>query len=292
MNAIKHVVLDFDGTCTQIPVIYAAFLKQYKNELNARLPPNQQISDDEWSNAQDQVRQHSPAAGWSIGTTPSAPAAADPYILSGEAAKYIFKAKKITTPIPVEAFANSSAAHPAPWREETLEIIKLLLKQNVSVHFVSNSGTQMIKQRMQDLWGGTNLPPGIDFHGSASKYNISEPDWVEVVEWPAWLKDLYSAVPAAEISVNIGRPIYLRRGSLASIIAAVFKNDPDMLATTIFCGDIWELDLALPAALGANIHLIERASPFDTYDYERNLTMLNKHKGKISRDLRGLKAWL
>jgi hypothetical protein len=53
---------------------------------------------------------------------------------------------------------------------------------------------------------------------------------------------------------------------------------------------VWELDLALPAAMGGHIHLIERASPFDTYDFEKQLTLA--HRGKVSKDLLGLKEWL
>jgi phosphoglycolate phosphatase-like HAD superfamily hydrolase len=286
MSAIKHVILDFDGTCTQIPVIYQSFLNQYLKELN--MP---KISHQEWQNAQDLVRQHSPTAGWTLGTTSSAPAAADPYILSGEATKYLVKTNIIKTPVPSTAFTNAYADNPGPWRKETLDVIKTLLKHEVAVHFVSNSSPQLITQRLQDLWGGTPLPASVNVHGNASKFNISEPDWVDIDSWPAWIRDLYNAVPAAETSVNIGRPIYLRRGSFISIIADLFKHEPEnMLASTVFCGDVWELDLALPSELGANIHLIERASPFDTYPYERELTKAKK--GKISADLNGLKEWL
>jgi len=47
MSAIKHVILDFDGTCTQIPIIYKSFLDQYLKELN--MP---QVSAQDWQNAQ------------------------------------------------------------------------------------------------------------------------------------------------------------------------------------------------------------------------------------------------
>jgi hypothetical protein len=42
--------------------------------------------------------------------------------------------------------------------------------------------------------------------------------------------------------------------------------------------------------MGARIHLIERAAPFDTYDYERELTVHGG--GKISPDLKGLLDWI
>ncbi|HEU4727453.1 MAG TPA: hypothetical protein VFT22_06185, partial [Kofleriaceae bacterium] len=57
------------------------------------------------------------------------------------------------------------------------------------------------------------------------------------------------------------------------------------IAQTIVCGDIWELDLAMPRALGAAVHLVRRAPPFETYAYE--LAQLAA-PGDASSDLRGL----
>lgn len=286
------VILDFDGTCTQIPLAFAQFLKDYLVGLNLALPADKQISDKLWKLGQQEVKKNSPEAGWTLGTTPAAPAAADPYILSFETTRILLKYHlKISASIPPSVFANAYAANPAPWRVETLEVIKSLLQKNVSVHFVSNSDPQMIKHRLQDLWGGSQLPKTIFFHGNASKYNISEVDAEDKAGWTKQLKQIYDQVPAVQPSVSIGRPLYLRRGSFFSIIATIFNNDLSKLSSSIFCGDVWELDLALPATLGANIHLIERAAPFNTYAYERKLSLIKKGQGKISADLSGLLEW-
>src|SRR5207237_4506194 len=65
------------------------------------------------------------------------------------------------------------------------------------------------------------------------------------------------------------RPIYLRRGAYFEAINRVLAGDLDELTQTVFCGDTWEMDLAMPYALGAKVHLLDRAAPFETYCYER-----------------------
>jgi hypothetical protein len=78
----------------------------------------------------------------------------------------------------------------------------------------------------------------------------------------------------------LDRPVYLRRGAyFEALCATTFPMEQ-----TLVCGDIWELDLALPAALGAQVHLIERAAPFATYRYERERLA----KGQSSPNLEAL----
>ncbi|HUB61246.1 MAG TPA: hypothetical protein VL978_11110 [Puia sp.] len=292
MKKITDLILDFDGTCTQIPLVYEAFLEAYRKGINAVLTPGQQISQQLWAEGMTEVRAHSPAAGWTTDFTPSAPAAADPYILSFETARYLFRSQspQITTPIPLAAFVAAYAANPAPWRVETLEVIKELHKKGIAIYFVSNSSTQTITQRFQDLWGGTPRPDTIQVQGNAAKFEITEPDWDTLAGVPPKLTGLLDKVPAVQPDINIGRPLYLRRGNFFNVIAGIFSKNPDRFATSLFCGDVWELDLALPAAMGANIHLVERAKPFDTYDYEKALT--HKAGGKVSPDLTGLLEWI
>lgn len=294
MEKITDLILDFDGTCTQIPLIYEKFLRDYFAGLKAKLPTSQHVSQKQWDDALRLVMGKSPAAGWTVAATPSAPAAADPYVLAFEAARYVFRSQspKIIFQIPAEVFTTAYTANAAPWREETLDVIKTMLANDVSIHLVTNSDKQAVTLRLQDLWGGGKLPDALSVIGSAAKFNITEPDWDSLEGMPKELCENFDHVPAVQPDTDMGRPLYLRRGSFFSAIASIFKSRPGNLATSIFCGDVWELDLALPAAMGANIHLIERAAPFNTYDYERNLTISRKHKGRISRDLNGLLEWL
>ena len=287
---ITDVIMDFDGTCTVIPDIYQAFLSEYLIGLNKTAFSGNPIMADEWKEAQEKVRTHSPLAAWTIAYAPAAPAAADPYILSFEAAKYLLRQKNIPNDIPQEVFKNASDRFPAPWRPEAREVFETLLENNIKITFISNSSSKTITQRLLTLFSVKKLPFGIGVKSDAAKFRIAELPWYSAI--PQDIRRSFQAVPATHNDLGIGRPVYLRRAAYFEAICAAFNNDLARLPTTVVCGDIWEMDLALPYELGANVHLIERASPFCTYEYERKATLHDTRRGKISSDLRGLLEWV
>src|SRR5262249_61062446 len=116
-TAIQHVVLDFDGTCTQIPKVWETYLELY---FKALPEAGFKISAAEWREACDAVRIHSPKAGWTLAGCAAAPAAADPYILADEAMRLILRRRGDRRPVPPEINAKAYGAEPEPWREETL----------------------------------------------------------------------------------------------------------------------------------------------------------------------------
>jgi len=282
--------MDFDGTCTVIPDIYQAFLSEYLAGLNKTAFSGNPIMADEWNDALEKVRIHSPEAAWTFATAPAAPAGADPYILSFEAARYLLQKKEIKKEIPPDVFKNASELFPAPWRPEAREVFETLLESNINITFISNSSSTTITNRLLSLFSVEKLPFGIVVQSDAAKFRIAELPWYSTI--PQDTQRLFQTVPATYKDVGVDRPVYLRRAAYFEAICAAFNNDLTRSRTTIVCGDIWEMDLALPYSLGANIHLIERASPFDTYDYERKATLQDTRRGKISSDLRGLLEWI
>src|SRR5258708_24870767 len=106
-SGLAHIVLDFDGTCTQIPPIFEAYLDLYCKGLNES---GLNVTLSEWRDAQAIVRQHSPKAGWTLAGCPSAPAAGDPYVLADEAARLIIQPRGGTnprsSPLPQPAFSD------------------------------------------------------------------------------------------------------------------------------------------------------------------------------------------
>lgn len=285
---ITDVVFDFDGTCTQIPVIYKKYLDKYLDILNEKLFSGNRATPEKWEQAQQKIRDNSPKAGWTIFTTPAAPAAADPYIMAFESAKELSKMQTNTVMDPPrEAHSTANEANPAPWRKEARQVFELLLKNNITIHFISNSSSGMIRQRLTDMMGVYPLPSGIDIKSDANKFRISELAIDSKLN--SNLKKRFEELPPTSGSVD-GRPVYLRRSMYFEAICNAL-TDLDRLPTTVFCGDIWEMDLAMPAALGANIHLIEREAPFETYQYEYDAVKQLGNKGKISADLNGLLEW-
>jgi hypothetical protein len=294
-SRLAHIILDFDGTCTQIPPIFEAYLDLYRKGLNES---GLNVTLSEWRDAQAIVRQHSPKAGWTLAGCPSAPAAADPYILADEAVRLILRRRGATTPVPIPPTVHAQAYDTAlaPWREEARDTFSHLVERGVHLHFVSNSSTAFISGRLRDLFGDRNpVAAKISVQSGAGKFRICELNWDDQAAVSVEAKRRFQVLPVAygeKPLPETERPIYLRRGAYFEAINRVLAGDFDALTNSVFCGDIWEMDLSMPYALGAKVHLLDRAAPFDTYSYERRALVGYGDRGKMSADLSGLLDWL
>jgi hypothetical protein len=292
-SGLAHIVLDFDGTCTQIPPIFEAYLDLYCKGLN-ELGLNVTLS--EWRDAQEVVRQYSPKAGWTVAVCPSAPAAGDPYVLADEAARLILRRRRARTSVPPSVHEQAYECARAPWRNEARDTFSHLLERGVHIHFVSNSSTKVIRRRLRELFGDNDpLAAKISVQSDAGKFRICELNWGDHATVSVEARQRFQALPVTygeKPLPEIERPVYLRRGAYFEAISRVLEGDFDALPNTVFCGDTWEMDLAMPYALGAKIHLLDRAAPFETYAYERRALAGYGDRGKTSADLSGLLDWL
>jgi hypothetical protein len=284
---IKHVILDFDGTCTQIPEIFEDYLDRF---LSGLIKAGFNFSPTEWRDAQALVRQYSPETGWMLAGCPAAPVAADPYILADEAVKLIVRMQKDVRPLP-NVHAEAYVAAEAPWRAEALKTFTLLIERGVQIHFVSNSGSAYITGRVAQLMSTRqDLLSSISIQSDAGKFRICELSWPDQGAVSKESAKKFTALPAATEGA-LQRPIYLRRGAYFEAINKVLAGDLGLLSNTLFCGDVWEMDLAMPYALGARVHLLDRAEPFPTYPYELQAIAACGARGKRSADLSGLLDW-
>src|SRR5262249_4181004 len=294
-SGLSHIILDFDGTCTQIPPIFEAYLELYRKNLNES---GLNVTTSEWQDTQAVVRQHSPKAGWTLAGCPSAPAAGDPYVLADEAVRLILRRRGATTPVPIPPTVHEQAYDEAlaPWREEAFDTLSRLVDHGVQLQCVSNTGTKFIKRRLRDLFGdGNPLTAKISVQSCAGKFRICELSWGDQIAVSTEATRRFQALPVAygeKPLAETERPIYLRRGAYFEAINQVLAGDFDALTNTVFCGDIWEMDLAMPYELGAKVHLLDRAVPFETYCYERQALVAYGDRGKTSADLSGLLDWL
>ena len=277
MARIRYVILDFDGTCTQVDRVQEKFLAAYGRAIHA--------DPKTWDQALATVREAAPHAGWTLANAPStAPAAADPFILAGEASALLARARGGTAPDVFKAVYTTCVA---PFRTELVDVLEALAKK-VKVAFISNSVETDIANRLTDV-----LPPRlrakIHVSGGAQKFLIKEP--LLDSKLTAAERNRFEQLDAGVRVDGLGRPIYLRRGGYFEAMCDVYNRFGDAqkpieqkLSETLVCGDIYELDLAMPAALGAQVHLIERAEPFPLYAYER----ARMGKGEISANLKAL----
>jgi hypothetical protein len=291
-SPISDVVMDFDGTCTQVPKIWKDYLVLYRKGM---CEAGFDVTYGDWADAQQTVRRHSPKAGWTVAGCPAAPAAADPYILADESARLILRRRTDHRTVPPTVNEHAYTTVPAPWRKEAKEVFSRFLERGVRIHFVSNSSTMIIEQRLNELLGDSSpMRSKITVQSDAGKFRICELNWDDAVALPLAATSQFASVPIAWTGDyrRTERPIYLRRGAYFDAIYRALGGNLDLLPTTVFCGDIWEMDLAMPHALGAYVHLVDRAPPFETYDYERRAVEEYGARARASADLTGLLAWL
>lgn len=286
-DPIKQVVLDFDGTCTQIPPVYAHYLELYLRGLNEA---GFKVSPQEWQDAQAVVRAHSPEAGWMLAGCPAAPAAADPYIMADEAAKLILRQRKDARPLPnINAAAYATAV--APWRDDALDTFAAIVGRGARIIIVSNSSSAFISGRLATLLEARkDLQDKISVQSDAGKFRICELAWPDGGAISARDAARFKALPAAHQGL-LQRPLYLRRGAYFEAIHRALAGDLAALSSTLFCGDVFEMDLAMPHALGARVHLVDRAAPFSTYAYERSALAACGDRGRGSVELGGVLEW-
>jgi hypothetical protein len=272
MSKIRHLILDFDGTCTQIPLIQASFLDAYREAFAGAIA--QEVTEEDWFKAQKIVRENSPREGWSLGTTPSAPVACDPYILADESAKLVCRQRGVIPPDGYGLHSSAYHQHSAPWRDEALEIICKVTELDVGITFVSNSSSKYVNGRLDELLRHhPNVRASVSVESDAGKFLIKELNWgggVSVA--PEW-RSKFDSLPPVDTPPSLGadlflRPIYVRRGSYFEAMCRALRSSECAFREALVCGDVWELDLCMPYHLGMHVHLIERAQPFSNYSYE------------------------
>jgi hypothetical protein len=284
---ITQVVLDFDGTCTQIPKIHEHYLALFLKGLN---DAGFTVSPAEWQEAQATVRGHSPGAGWMLAGCPAAPVAPDPYILADEAGRLVLRLRKDARPLP-NINAQAYAATAAPWRDDALDTFSEIVERGARIIVVSNSSSAFISGRLAELLKPRqDLVGEITVQSDAGKFRICELSWPDDGAISADGAAMFGGLPVA-IEGLLPRPIYLRRGAYFEAINRALAGDMGRLSSALFCGDIFEMDLAMPAALGARVHLLDRAEPFPTYAYEREALDEYGERGGNSAELTGLLAW-
>ncbi len=276
----RYVLLDFDGTLTAPHLVTDAFLADYRAAFLARVGEQHAAL---WDRTLEAVRAGSPHLAWMLEGYEACPAAADPYILASVVASRVLASIDRTdlAPLSNELYAALYVRHPAPFRPEARDVLAALHATGATIAIISNASTGKIEARLDELLGADPLRGAIRVIGNARKFGVRP----ATRETPA--RAAFEALPDVVGGLGFSRPTWLRRGAFFDALAEVWGQDADGPATTIFCGDIWELDLALPSALGCAVHLVERDAPLATHEAEHAAVLTTPRAG-FSTDLRGL----
>lgn len=279
MSSMQCIVLDFDGTFTRVDEEAAPFVEAFRRGLgehlarsSSPLPPEQR-----WEAAAKIVEGDPDRHGWEYDGAIVAPAHADPYIRCTTIGQLLLAEDGLTvgqrTEILQGLYRQCYPLARTVFRPDAKLVVEALLASGVPLYVVSNSATEHVRAKIDAL-----DPIGkhaIQVRGDARKFVIHEPERSH---------ELFDALPAQMELPGLGRPIYLRRGHYFDALRKIWDETGARPETTMVCGDIFELDLAMPARLGARVHLVARP---ETPEYERRAVRAMPG-GSASQDLAGL----
>lgn len=248
------VVLDFDGTLTDADAHAPAFLAASRRALAARLGWDEATVQREWERVDAEVAALPPEAAWTVDGLDACPANADPYLTANGVVRRLLAAHAALAG--EELAARVLDVHRAayeqvapPFRPDARELLVSLCGGGLRVSVVTNSRTDTVERLLDALaFPGRG---GVLVRGDAAKFSVGTDGLADprlqalpaLIEWP-----------------ELARPVRLRRGRYFEVLAALWNETATHPGSTLVVGDNFELDLAMPAALGAHVHLALRAS--------------------------------
>lgn len=276
--AIACVVLDFDGTFTDVATESAPFLEHFRDGLARALG---QGVEQAWDEEVAALRAGADLLGWNLGGKVVAPATADPYLTATTAAHRIFQRLAVgtddaTRSEAVQKLYRDSYVHSATaFKPEAKEVLEALLATGMPVTVITNAHTELVEKKLDTL-----APKGrerLKVSGDARKFLLDPPDVSDA---------RFDAVPEhQQLDGVLRRPVYLRRGRYFEALKRVWDSTGTKPEETLVAGDIYELDLALPAALGAHVQLVARDN---VLPYELKAIEGLGARGGVDRSLRAL----
>ena len=272
------IVLDFDGTMTDAEEEGRPFRTGYLEDLAALVgvdatdPRFLQIVDDVEATLAGAPEQH--PFRWKGKAV--APASVDPYLRMVPIADRVFDAHgafadpidrgRLTGGVLYRYNYARTRGRPV-FREGAASALAALAGREAYV--VTNSDTESVREKIAAL-GADWLAPRV--RGDARKFDVD---------------DAWTGAPAELALPGLTRPVLLRRrcyhDRLRAILDALGADWRDLTVV----GDIFELDLALPLALGARVGLV--VSPY-TPAYEQAFVAAHP-RGRVIRTLAEVPDW-
>jgi FMN phosphatase YigB (HAD superfamily) len=276
--SIALVILDFDGTFTDAHAEAVPFLASFRGDLFALLGRDASA---EWDEARELVIKNPELHGWRNGGVICAPGGADPYLQASCIAQLLCDRFGV---VPDEAeraemlqdlYRKAYALTLSVPRADARQVIEGLLERRLPVVVVTNSRADHVTRKVATLGlAADKLVPVI---GDAQKFVLDTRARDDLFDG---LEDM--ALP------GLTRRVAIKRGHYYDVMKELWRQHGARPETTMVCGDIFELDLALPLALGSYVHLIHR---HETPPYE--VSFVNGHpRGAASQELSGLLARL
>lgn len=248
------IVLDFDGTLTDADAHAPLFHEASGQELAQRLGWDDSTLRREWQRALAVVADLPSSAAWMVDGRGVCPAAADPYLIANSVTQLLFSehrpglAGAALTASVLEVHRAAYQRVPPPFRPEARSLLEELCAGAFHVRVVTNSHTQAVAG-MLDALSFTGRRQVI-VRGDAGKFSVCG---------SAAADARFESLPEVVDWQEMGRAIHLRRGRYFDLLRATWDETGTDPESTLVVGDVFELDLAMPAALGTHVHLVTRA---------------------------------
>jgi len=269
--SIRTVILDFDGTCTDVEQEAVGFLRGYKADLAGVL--GRDSLDGLWEETEARVLAEPARHGMLIGGCMVAPPV-DPYLLATAISTLI--EPDLGDAETERLFKENYRFTTTAFKPETREVVEALVAADVHFYVVTNSEPAKVGEKLDAL-----QPAGrasIRLHGDARKFLVDEPQVHTASE-------RFADVPSTCAIDGWARPIHPRRGHYFDALESIWQETGTRPEDTLVVGDVFELDLVLPALLGCQLHL---ASGARTLPYER--AGVERFGGTHDDDLRAVLA--
>ena len=276
-NSIDTLILDFDGTLTNIEKEAKPYVEGFCKCLGRELKLSQSEIETYWNEARAKILKTPEKYGWELDGIIVASATSDPimtcYPITDEILSKLGtnlseqERRALLAKLYLENYPKMSESFKEGVDEFLSEVWDLF---EGNVYVVTNSSPDKVEKKISHLHSDHSR---ITIIGGAKKY-------VVVNDW--------EAVPQTITISGLERQVYLRRQHYGNILDKIMKEQNTNASRITVIGDIWELDLALPQYLGMNIGFIPNKT---TPQYEKEV-VLNYKSGFIAKGLEEAKKEL
>jgi FMN phosphatase YigB (HAD superfamily) len=254
-GTVDAVFFDFDGTLTDADACAAPFLEAFRARIAKRMGLPRDAFHGEWTQIAAEIDAYPERHGWEVEGSIVAPACADPYLRASRVAKRLL-AETVTTRDSAagiddaidEDFSESYRHVRTVFREDAAEIVDAVLASGRAACVVTNTRSAWVEKRLATL----RLRYGeVPVAGDAAKWALAP---------STSAPERLATVPERLELEGLPRPVLLRRGRYLDALVTMEKTLGVRLERVLVCGDVFELDLAMPHALGAHVHLLTRST--------------------------------
>lgn len=244
----KLLILDFDGTMTDAELEGAPFRDGYLGDVAILTgqPMEEILTLAERFEAE--IAENPDAHGWVYAGQIVAPATVDPYLRIMPVARLIFdefggfpdddERNRLLDGILYKYNYHKTRTAFREGARQTLEALT-----GTNTHVVTNSHTEPVQDKIRTLSGEDGALDWLveRVYGRAKKYVVDA---------------AFTKVPESLTIDGLGRPVLLRRRQYYDVLDRLVADSRLTWSDVVVVGDIFELDLALPLALGARVGLV------------------------------------